>query len=167
MITRCYNQNQRYINPTYEDCTVCDEWHNFQNFAQWYKDNYYTIENERMELDKDILIKNNKIYSPETCIFVPKFINILFVKGNKTRGQLPIGTSYGYKNNYIIASCGIVENGKRKQKNIGDFKNPEEAFKAYKTFKENYIKQIADQYKDKIPQKLYEAMYKYEVEITD
>jgi hypothetical protein len=36
-----------------------------------------------------------------------------------------------------------------------------------KNFKENYIKQVADEYKDLIPQKVYEALYRYEVEIND
>ena len=52
-------------------------------------------------------------------------------------------------------------------RNLGYFETPKEAFKSYKTFKEQYIKQVADEYKDKIPKKLYEAMYNWKVEITD
>ena len=61
----------------------------------------------------------------------------------------------------------LNNNGKRIRHKIGRFDTPEEAFYAYKQFKENYIKEVADEYKDSIPQKLYEAMYRYEVEIDD
>ena len=64
------------------DCSVYEGWHNFQNFAKWYEDNYYEIEEEQMHLDKDILVKGNKVYSPDTCVFVPETINGLFVKSN-------------------------------------------------------------------------------------
>ena len=61
------------------------------------------------------------------------------------------------------------ENGKSKLKYLGLFplNRPFQAFTCYKQFKENHIKQIADEYKDLVPEKLYEAMYKYEVEIND
>lgn len=92
----------------------------------------------------------------------PQRINLLFVKSNKSRGELPIGV---IKNTYgkYEAQISVVNNRKR----LCGFNTPEEAFYAYKEVKEKYIKQVADEYKDKIPQKLYEAMYKYEVEITD
>ena len=122
-----------------------------------------------MHLDKDILIKNNKIYSPDTCIFVPQRINELFIKTNKLRGNLPIGVSYLKNINKFQANCKtFTKRGSASYSNyLGCFKTPLEAFNVYKQFKEKYIKQVADEYKNKIPQKLYEAMYRYEVEITD
>lgn len=78
MLERCYSNSERL--PSYEDCTVCVEWHNYQNFAKWFDDNYYKIEGERIELDKDILYDNNKIYSPFTCVFTPGDINLMFRK---------------------------------------------------------------------------------------
>ena len=66
MLGRCYNKKYQEKKPTYIGCTVCEEWHNFQNFAKWYEENYYEVNNEEMALDKDILIKGNKIYSPQT-----------------------------------------------------------------------------------------------------
>ena len=54
MLSRCYNSRYYLKEVTYIGCSVCDEWHNFQNFAKWYEGNYYDIPNERMELDKDI-----------------------------------------------------------------------------------------------------------------
>ena len=83
MMKRCYDLKFQEKYPTYKGCTVCQEWWNFQVFAEWYYSHYYEIENERMALDKDILCKGNKLYSPDTCVFVPQFINTLFTKSNK------------------------------------------------------------------------------------
>ena len=117
-----------------------------------------------MALDKDILIKGNKIYSPQTCIFVPKRINTLFTKRQNDRGELPIGLHIN-NNNKIVARCNTLN----ERKYLGSFSlnEPFKAFTCYKNFKENYIKQVADEYKDYIPTELYEAMYRYEVEIDD
>ena len=165
MIKRCYDPYEINRHLTYIDSYVCDEWLCFQNFAEWFYNNYYEIPNERMCIDKDILIKGNKIYSPETCLIVPNRINVLFIKCDKSRGKYPIGVCF-YKNKFMC-QCRIYENNKQKQKYLGLYNTPKEAFLAYKTFKELYIKQVADEYKDLIPQRLYDAMYKYEVEIND
>ena len=167
MIRRCYADNKNKFNPTYKDCSVCEEWHNFQNFGKWFDENYYTIENETMALDKDILVKGNKTYSPETCVFVPQRINSLFLKRNKSRGKYPIGTTYDKRDKKYESCCHMYKNNRYTRHAIGNFDTPTEAFTAYKTFKEQYIKQVANEYKDKIPKKLYDAMYRYEVEITD
>lgn len=66
MIKRCYDVITQRISPTYIGCTVCDEWHNFQNFAVWYDKNYV----KGCQLDKDIKVKGNKVYGPLTCSFV-------------------------------------------------------------------------------------------------
>ena len=120
-----------------------------------------------MCLDKDILFHGNKIYSPETCLIVPERINKLFTKSTKSRGEYPIGVRE--RRNRLIAYCSITENNKTKQVNLGRFPlhQVEEAFLTYKRFKENYIKQVADEYKNSIPDKVYQALYNYEVEITD
>lgn len=68
MLQRCYCSMYQENKPTYEGCTVADEWHNFQNFAKWFEDNYI----EGYELDKDLKVEGNKIYSPEACMFVSK-----------------------------------------------------------------------------------------------
>ncbi len=167
MLKRCYDEKLHKKHPTYKDCEVYNKWLNFQNFAKWYYNNYYEIEGEKMHLDKDILYKGNKIYSPENCVFVPQRINVLFVKCNKLRGNYPIGVYYHKQTGKFIAQCSVYDYKERKAKNLGLYNTPEEAFKVYKQFKENYIKKVADLYKDKIPTKLYDAIYNYEVEITD
>lgn len=171
MLQRCYDPY--FINKelTYKDVYVCDEWHCFQNFAKWWEENYYEILNEKMELDKDILIKNNKMYSPKTCLIVPQRLNKLFTKSDKMRGEYPIGVNKcvdkrnGYNYEYLRVRCQTL-NGR---KFLGNFplNKPFQAFTCYKEFKERYVKQVADEYKDLIPKELYDALYKYEVEVND
>ena len=100
-------------------------------------------------LDKDILVKGNKIYSPETCCFVPKGINLLFGKNNAKRGNYPIGVCK-FKNKFQATI-----NIKGKTISLGHFDTPEEAFEAYKTAKEAYIKEVADEWKDRIEEDVY------------
>lgn len=163
MLKRCYDEKTLERNPTYCNKSVDECWHNFQNFAKWFDENYYEHSKEAMCLDKDILEKGNKIYSPNTCIFVPKRINTLFVKCDKARGQYPIGVSYKKSKNKYQSRCqtldGLVF--------LGYYNTPEEAFYKYKEFKEDYIKKVAEEYKDIIPVNLYEAMNKYVVDIND
>ena len=168
MLQRCYDPYELNKHQTYIDCYVCDEWHNFQNFCKWFEENYYEIPNKIMCLDKDILVKGNKIYSPETCIFVTNRINILFIKRDVDRGKYPIGVCWDKERNKFIAYCRILDkNNNRKKIYLGRYNTIEEAFLEYKHFKENYIKEVADEYKDLIPIKLYNAMYEWKIEIND
>lgn len=160
MMLRCYDQKFKEKNPTYRECAVCDEWHNFQNFAKWYDLNYYQVDDEKMSLDKDILIKGNKIYSPTTCVFIPQRLNTLFIKRDSRRGQLPLGVTFHKKNKKYMAKENNINY-------IGCYDNPIDAFQAYKQFKENLIKQIVKEYNQKIPDVLYNAILNYKVEITD
>lgn len=153
----------RKKHPTYQEVVVCEEWHNFQNFAKWYYENYYEVNGERMELDKDILYKNNKVYSPETCFIVPQRINNLFVKTNAKRGSCPIGV-HEHKNGTYVVQC---EFNKERKRYLGCYQTKEEAFYVYKHEKEKYIKEVAEEYKGLIPNELYNAMYNYKVEIND
>lgn len=167
MLGRCFNENTKRKQPTYRDVTCCNEWLNFQTFAKWYDANYYFVDGQAMCLDKDILIKGNKIYSPETCVIAPKIINNLFVKNDARRGNLPIGVTekedkYGFIyrarcNNILINKC----------IHLGYYSTPEQAFEQYKYYKEFHIKEVADYYRDYIPNNLYDAMYNWKVEITD
>ena len=161
MLKRAYDPKYIQKYPTYKGCKVYPEWHNFQIFSEWLDENYYEIEGERMELDKDILIKGNKIYSPENCVFVPRSINTLFIKSNGRRGNLPVGVTHLNKK---YRACYNMDG---KLKYLGCYNTPDEAFKVYKNFKEKHIKEIAEEYKNVIPQKLYEAMLRYEVDIDD
>lgn len=161
MLTRCYGERSKIKKPTYLDCTVVEEWHNFQNFAQWFDENYYEINDETVELDKDILFKGNRVYSPETCVFVPHRINSLFVKSNSTRGNLPIG----------VNKEGEKFKAQTRNKDIpiyiGNYDTPQQAFEAYKIYKEKIINEVANEYRNEIPERLYNAMINYKIEIND
>ena len=167
MLKRCYSAKFQEKHQTYIGCSVCDEWLYYPNFKKFYNENYYKINNKASHLDKDILVKGNKVYSPTTCVFVPNFINSLFTKGQKIRGELPIGVSYHKASKKYQANLSVFKNGKAVKKHLGLFDTPEEAFEVYKQAKEDYIKEIADEYKDKIPAELYKAMYDYRVDIND
>jgi len=163
MLGRCYDKNVQKKHMSYIGCTVCDEWHNYQNFSEWFCNNYYEIENEEVEIDKDILIKGNKVYSPETCIFAPKKLNDIIISHLSRRGELPIGVQYTYNKKKFKVSysdSGDVIH-------FGSYITIKEAFNVYKTEKEKFIKEVADRYKNRIPELLYNAMYRYKIEITD
>ena len=157
MVHRCYDKNAQKIHSTYKDCSVCDEWLCYANFEKWYKENYYEIPNEKMCLDKDILVKYNKIYSPTTCLFVPNTINVIFqnIKNDKNF----LGVRYFKERKAYVVYC----SNKGKTIYLGLFKTEKEAFLEYKKYKENYIKQIADEYKNKIPINVYNALINYTV----
>ena len=118
-----------------------------------------------MNLDKDILYKGNKVYSPDTCCIVPKNINTLFTNGRENRGELPLGVYKEEENGNIRYRACMSANGNRIK--LGTFKTSKGAFRKYQKYKEQYIKDTAEKYKDKIPYSVYEAMMNWEIEITD
>ena len=168
LITRAFNVNWKNRSPSYECVTVCDEWLNFQNFAEWcYKQEFFGFKDEKgnsYQLDKDVLVKGSKIYSPETCSFVPCKINSLLVRGEKYRGNLPIGVYYNKKVGKLIA---LISDEKGKRTHLGCFDEPLEAFLAYKKAKEAFIKCVAERYKSVVDSRVYDTLINYRVEITD
>lgn len=159
MIERCYGEKGK--GTPYENCEVCEEWLRFSNYEKWFDENYV----EGYHLDKDVLVKGNKIYSPQTCCFIPPQINTLTTKHNATRGSLPIGvakTSDGKKYRAILRVYG-------EYKNLGRYETSEDAFFAYKRAKEAHVKEVATKYynEGKITKKVYNALMNYKVEITD
>ena len=156
VLERVYSEKLHKVRPTYIGCSVAEEWHNFQNFAKWFEENYI----EGWQLDKDILVKGNRIYSPDTCCFVPPIINTLIISCKSKRGNYPIGVCK-VKNKYIC------QTNSYSVRNNGTFSTPEEAFQVYKEVKEKHIKEVADKWKGLISDKVYQAMYNYKVEITD
>lgn len=156
MLVRCYDEKYKKKKPSYKDCVVCDEWHNYSNFKKWFDENYYTVEEETMTLDKDILINNNKVYSPNTCIFVPLSINDLFSKGNRSERNKHLGIiGVTVKNGKYFCTVG---------KNHRSFSTKEDAFLEYKKYKENRIMNVANKYKNKIPSNIYNILINYRIE---
>ena len=161
MLNRCYS-NYEYNQDSYEGCSVAPEWLLYSTFKQWFDENY----KEGYHLDKDILVKGNKVYSPETCCFVPRQINALLISRKRDRGNLPIGLVLNKRNKnkiYQVQVCGRIPYS------VGYFSTIDEAFRAYKREKEKIIKERATQYfqEGKITQRVYQALMEYQVEITD
>ena len=161
MIRRCYMEDSWDRHPTYKNCTVCDEWHNFQNFAKWYtsQDGY----DKGFQLDKDLKFIGNKVYSPLTCSLLPAEINNIFVNSKANRGKWPVGVYWDKRYKKFIARLG----NKGKYKVLGKFDCHEKAFEVYKSAKEIHIKTLADKYKDVIPDAIYENIMNHKVQITD
>ena len=164
MLQRCYDPSFQERNPQYMGCTVNSEWHNFQNFAEWFNSQYCE---HLWELDKDLLYKGNKIYSKENCCLVPKEINNLILTNNKSRGSLPIGVTWHKKRQVYVAQCTYHDNGVRKNKWLYEGSSPEVAFSAYKNFKEGIFKLCAEKYVDKISKSAYRALLERVVDFND
>lgn len=159
MLKKCYDSKYQLRHPTYRGCSVDKRWLSYKTFRIWfenpergYKDGY--------ELEKDIKVHGNKIYSPERCLVVPRFINTLFTKANKIRGNTMIGVTATDNGNF---SSRLAEGGK--QVYLGRFATEREAFEAYKREKESYIKEVAEDYftRNLIAKEVYDALLKYEV----
>lgn len=165
MLKRCYNQNHQERHPTYKGCTTSDNFKSYTYFYEWCERqigfDYYD-----WCLDKDILVKGNKVYSEDVCVFVPNEINCLFTKTNKSRGKYPIGVHYDKSKKKFI--CQINRNNiKGCQDYLGAYDCPNEAFLVYKEAKEVFIKQVAEKWKERIDKRVYQALLNYKVEITD
>lgn len=160
MMKRCYDDKYKETRKSYQDCSVCEEWHNYSNFKKWYEENYYQIENETMCLDKDILVRGNKVYSPENCVFVNNRINCLILDNKSKKSKYPTGvTKVGNKFSARIRKG----NKDRVREELGLYETVEEAFEVYKKEKEKYIKEVAKEYKQIIPKKLYDALINWKV----
>lgn len=165
MLARCYTE----MDEAYNDASCCDEWLLYDIFYEWLhkQENFNKwLNGYRWCLDKDILIKGNKVYSPETCCLVSFDVNILFAKRKRKRGDLPIGVCFENHTQRYLAHCNT---GEKNGVNLGRYDSPIDAFCAYKTYKEQQIKQIAtEEYnKGNIIKQCYEAMMSYSVDIDD
>lgn len=161
MLNRCYNEEFLERQPQYRGCSVCEEWLNFSNFKLWYEEN--KKDEIQRDLDKDILIKGNKVYSPETCCLVPHDINTLFLTAKKRRGDFPIGVYFDTDGGKFRASMNFMGQSIK----LGSFDTAEAAFARYKEYKEDFIEDMAEQYNGRIPDKVYRAMLNWKIEITD
>lgn len=134
MIRRCVSEKYHKNRPTYIKCSVSEDWLLLSNFKKWHDANYV----EGFYLDKDILVEGNKTYSPETCRYVPSYINNLFLDSGSIRGEYPIGVSYsGSKKKFrsYIKKYG-------KQVHLGTFNVLEDAIQSSKNAKEQYVIEV-------------------------
>ena len=126
---------------------------------------FYNQGNENpFHLDKDLLIKCNKVYSESTCVFLPQEVNSLLTKRTSLRGNHLIGVYWGKTHKAFIA---LVNKNKGKQEHLGYFKTEIEAFNAYKQAKEDFVKEQANKWKSQIDERAYNALMSYEVSTND
>lgn len=157
--------NYAGTHPAYADVSVSKDWWCFQDFAKWYHDNMYNVDDEVMCVDKDILIPGNRIYSPSNCLIVPNRINEIFKTGDKKSNAVDLPTGVTIRNDgskvRYRARCN-VRVGPGEYKSISKtFDTVKEAYDFYKASKLDYISSVADEYRDKIPKKVYDALKAY------
>ena len=132
MMKRSYSHKYKENYPTYQNVSVCNDWLLFSNFREWWIKN--NVRN--WQLEKDLLIKGNLIYSPETCVYVPNYLNTLLIDCASTRGEYPLGIYFHKQSNKFQSRVKL--NGK--QKYLGLFTSPQEAHKAWQVAKIDCIK---------------------------
>ena len=163
MLRRCYSDALKKKYPTYIDCEVSDKFKSYEYFYEWCH-KQIGFSNKDWHLDKDLLVKGNKVYSESTCVFIPKEINLMLIKCDASRGEHLIGVCWHKKDNAFVAHVG---KSKGKREYLGFFKTEIEAFNAYKIAKEAFVKEQANKWKSHIDLRAYEALMNYQVEITD
>ena len=163
MLKRCYSDKYQKKYPTYKGCEVSDNFKSYEYFYEWCN-KQIGFGMADFELDKDLLIKGDKVYSENTCVFIPAEINSLLTKCTASRGAYLIGVCWHKRDKVFMATVG---KSKGKREHLGYFKTELEAFKAYKKAKEAIVKEQAEKWKDRIDLRAYEALMNYQVEITD
>jgi len=158
MILRCYSPKYHKVQPTYIGCSVTNDWLDYQNFAEWYESHEFA--NLGYELDKDLLVLSNKIYSPKTCCLIPKELNALLLSRGNDRGEHPVGVIFNNKSGRYHAQISL--NGKRKH--LGSFKTSNEAYQAYKAAKVSHVKERALAWYPRIDKNVFDRLMVWEVE---
>lgn len=138
MLERAYCDKYEQKNHTYQGVTVCEDWHSFMNFRSWME----TQDWEGKHLDKDLLVRGNKVYSPNTCVFVDGVVN-KFLNGHAaSRGEWPIGVQWHEQNQKFRSQCSNPFS--RKNEHLGYFTCPQQAHSAWKKRKHELACQLAD-----------------------
>ena len=163
MLTRCYSDACEKKSPTYIDCEVSNKFKSYEYFYEWCQ-KQVGFGNEGWQLDKDLLIKGNKVYNENVCVFIPQEINSMLVKCTASRGEHLIGVSW---NDTCKAFEARVRKNKGNREYLGLFNTEIEAFNAYKIAKEYFVKEQATKWKDQIDIRAYNALMNYKVGIDD
>lgn len=140
MLNRCYSKNKG--RKFYEDVVVCDEWHNFQNFAEWYEHNWKPFMDNTWHLDKDLWREDIKVYSPKTCCFLPREINTIITKRISKKSNLKTGVKKSGRKFSISFSKGqeiFYKDG---------YDTEEKAYEEYSRLKKEYLLYLLDNYRN-------------------
>lgn len=162
LLGRCYSEEESRKYFSYRNCVASENFKSYEYFYEWCT-SQIGFGREGFRLDKDLLVKGNKVYGENTCIFLPNEVNLALISRKDYRGDCPIGVIQKGKGVYEAA----VRMGRGVRKVKGGFKTKEEAFIFYKSHKENFIHSLGEKYRNDIDPRAYEALIKYEVCIDD
>ena len=167
MLFRC-TEKFWVTRPSYVGTTCSENFKSYTYFYEWCQKqigfNSKDGDGKQWCLDKDILIKGNKLYSEDNCVFVPNSVNNLLIKSDASRGEYPIGVCWCKSHNKFMVQC---NKGRGNTVRVTGFNTYQEAFKIYKTLKESYVKQVAEEYKHQLDLRVYNALVDYQVDIED
>lgn len=149
VIQRCYNKKIHVYKPEYKDKSVCEEWLNYANFKLWYDEHFISAKNNQIDLDKDLLVQGNTNYSPETCVFLVHYQNLMF---EGKRGNCV----------YVNKDGTFSVDGKKNN----SYKTYEEALEFVIVRQIEKIESIAEKCKGTIPMCAYEAMLNWDVRLA-
>lgn len=152
MMQRCYDKKVHKYKPEYADKTICEEWQNYANFKIWF-DEHYIPSDSQIDLDKDLLIQGNKVYSPETCVLLAHYINAIFEYN---------AIDQVHKNEDGMF---VIGKGKCKSKKKV-YATYEEAYERVCEKKEHRIEKAVEKNLTKVPMCAYEAMLRWDVRAT-
>ena len=154
MLSRCYDPNFQIKTPTYKDVEVCAQWHNFSVFSLWFY-RYYPRDGLDYELDKDVLCGSDKVYGPDTCLFLPRELNIFMardIRSNNTSGHR--GVTWNKLRSRWIARIYKEE----KHCSLGSFKNIDEAAEAYRVAREKRARELQAHYSFDYPKHVLDRL---------
>ena len=131
MLQRCYDNKYQEKFPTYKNVTICEEWLNFQNFARWHEENHPKMDSVQFHIDKDLLQENveNKVYSPNTCVFIPQSVNAFLANKHSNNTSGYTGVSWFKRCKKWETRIKLF--GEEKKKHLGYFTTYEQASEAY------------------------------------
>lgn len=150
MLCRCYSDKSRKNNMTYDSVVVCDDWLSFSSFREWWLDNQV----DGWQLDKDLL-SGSRVYSPETCIFVPAWLNTFTIDRGGSRGESMIGARFHAPSGKFQARCNNPITGKCES--LGYHTKQEEASKAWLERKVQIANDLVSEM-DKIDSRIYQRV---------
>ena len=158
MLARCYSKACHKANPTYSGCSVCVPWLTFSAFSSWMVCQTW----RGMQLDKDLKVRGNKVYSPDLCLFLPKSLNCLITNRSLDRGDYPLGVTLHKQSGTYRAQCSVGGGG---QVTLGNHKTPEEASLTYREFKSQHMFEIAQKYP--VEGEIHKALVRYAKGVKD
>ena len=162
LLERCYCPKSQEKFPTYKGCSVSENFKSYEYFYEWCQEQK-GFGNDGWELDKDLLVKGNKVYSEDTCVFLPKEVNTALTHRKNVDNKLPVGVKTVTNSKSYQASIKI--DGKKYY--LGVYSTPERAFQAYKERKETSLMKLALKWGEHLDPRAEKALYNYRVEIDD